>query len=513
MTIPNTLRFSLFDFPRSRAFGRVLLSALVLGTFLFGGTLLSAAEPQAFDYGSDPMRYLKNDRVTLGIDLSIGGAITWLSDEANGGENMINSVDWGRQIQLSYYSGPIPYIGPNGEQPNDAWRNLGWNPIQSGDYGGYRSRVIAFKPMGKNKMRVRTIPMLWPNSNLPAEAIFECVYTLTPYGFILDATIENSRSDTTQYPAMRQEMPAIYTNGPWYKLVTYLGTEPFQKKPVTVLIDKADGRGWPWINYYAPERWSALVNDDGMGLGVFQQESVRITAGFFGGDGLKGVGGPKDAQTGYIAPISTMILDHNMKRTYRAVFIVGSVDEIRSRVYKLAKKSLSEIPDWIFDGDRHNWIYEGSAKDDGYPIDKSLDISFEGSPRGGINSPETFWIAEQAPVLEIDAALSVEGAVPGRTDELTVYIAPVSPRDMVDDMKWPLNPEQEKEKAEKAKKYPVLPALEVKVPIAVDGTRGVWRVDLRGCEGYTGPMKAISVGLPASKGSMKLYEIRFRRDD
>ena len=27
---------------------------------------------------------------------------------------MINSHDWGRQIQLSYYSGPAPYVGPNG---------------------------------------------------------------------------------------------------------------------------------------------------------------------------------------------------------------------------------------------------------------------------------------------------------------------------------------------------------------------------------------------------------------
>ena len=478
---------------------------------LLSAALLSAAEPAAYDYGDEPMRYLKNDRVTLGIDLSIGGAVTWLSDEANGGENMINSSDWGRQIQLSYYSGPVPYIGPNGEQPHEAWRNLGWNPIQSGDCGNFRSKVTAFKEIGKNKMAVRTVPMLWPNQNLPAECVFECVYSLMPNGFVLDATIKNARSDTNQYPAMRQEIPAIYTNGPWYKLVTYMGDEPFKKKPVTVLIDKGDGKGWPWINYYNPERWSALVDENGMGLGVYQPESTRTTAGFFGGDELKGIGGAKDGQTGYIAPLSMMILDHNITRTYRAYFIVGSIDEIRSRVYKLAKKGLSEMPEWVFDGDRHNWIYEGSARDGGYPIDGCLDISFDDSPQGGIDGPETFWEAEKAPVLEIDAELLLDGAEPGEETNLTAHFAPVSPRDMVDDIKWPLNPEQEKAKAERAEKYPVLPGFSAPIPIPADGTRGTWSVDLSRYDAYKGAMKAFTVGLPPRKGEIKIYSIRLTR--
>ncbi len=478
--------------------------------FLCAG-LVRAADPAAFDYGDDPMRWLENDRVKLGIDLSIGGAVTWLSDAANGGVNMINSVDWGRQIQLSYYSGPVPYIGPNGEQPHDAWRNLGWNPIQSGDCGNFPSKVLDFRQISETKMAVRTIPMLWPNQNLPAEAVFECVYSLAPNGFVLDATIKNARSDTTQYPAMRQEIPAVYTNGPWYKLVTYMGDEPFRNKPVTVLIDKGDGKGWPWINYYNPERWSALVDDSGMGLGVYQPESARTTAGFFGGDELKGVGGAKDAQTGYIAPLSMMILDHNITRTYRAYFIVGSIDEIRSRVYKLAKKGLPEIPAWVFDGDRHNWIYEGSARDEGYPIDGRLDISFEASPQGGIDGPETFWLAEKAPVLEIDAELLLDGARPGEEANLVAHFAPVSPRDMVDDIKWPLNPEQEKAKAERAEKYPVLPGFSAPIPIAADGTRGVWRVDLSQFKDYRGAMKAMTVGFPQEKGNIRIYSIRFTR--
>src|SRR5690554_8076536 len=54
------------------------------------------------------MLYIANERVKLGVDLTLGGAVTYLSDEANGGKNMVNSFDWGRQIQMSYYSGPWP---------------------------------------------------------------------------------------------------------------------------------------------------------------------------------------------------------------------------------------------------------------------------------------------------------------------------------------------------------------------------------------------------------------------
>ena len=54
---------------------------------------------------ADKFKYIQNDQIKLGIDLSRGGAIGYLSAVVNGG-NVINNADNGRLVQLSYYGGP-----------------------------------------------------------------------------------------------------------------------------------------------------------------------------------------------------------------------------------------------------------------------------------------------------------------------------------------------------------------------------------------------------------------------
>jgi hypothetical protein len=93
------------------------------------------------------MSWLDNGKIRLGVDLSIGGAVTHLS-EGKDGPNMINSFDWGRQIQMSFYSGPVPYL-PEGATVHENWKQLGWNPIQSGDVYKHRSQVTAHRNDGK----------------------------------------------------------------------------------------------------------------------------------------------------------------------------------------------------------------------------------------------------------------------------------------------------------------------------------------------------------------------------
>jgi hypothetical protein len=42
----------------------------------------------------------------------------------------------------------------------------------------------------------------------------------------LVSTLVNHRSDTTLYPPNDQELPAVYSNGPFYRLITYNGSVP-----------------------------------------------------------------------------------------------------------------------------------------------------------------------------------------------------------------------------------------------------------------------------------------------
>jgi hypothetical protein len=56
------------------------------------------------------MSYLDNGVIRLGVDLNVGGTITYLSRSGTE-QNLVNSYDFGRQIQMSYYSGGVSSVG------------------------------------------------------------------------------------------------------------------------------------------------------------------------------------------------------------------------------------------------------------------------------------------------------------------------------------------------------------------------------------------------------------------
>lgn len=449
-----------------------------------------------------PIKYLENDRIKLGIDTRLGGAVTFLSDKENGGKNMINSADWGRQIQMSYYSGPWPYIGPNGERPTDNWAGLGWNPIQSGDAGGNRSKVLEFEMRGKNAMFVRCIPMQWPHTaGVPGDCEFECLYTLENNIITMEATIVNKRSDKTQYRACSQEMPAVYTNGPWYNLVTYLGDQPFSGQPVTNIVIKNDGKGWPWVHFYTPENWVALLDDNGKGIGVFQPDVMNYNGGFHPGDALKGTGGEKDGQTGHIAPVGTQILDANIRWTYKTAFILGTLEDIRT--YAQKHWQAAEKPEWTFQDSRENWYYQGDASDTGWPVKDMLDIRFK--KNAILTGPVTFWKATDAPTLEIEGAFETAS----KQISLAIEIQAVGPSDFTDWLNWSEgNQNTDVEKQQKKDKFPAVPAFVLRETIQADGVNRVYKVNLAASPGYKNANKSLKL-IFLEDGTAKIKKIRF----
>ena len=112
---------------------------------------------------------LENEQVKVGIDLNRGGAIVFLSRD--GGPNRINNYDLGRQVQLSFFSGPQPFEA-EGQKPSEHWQHIGWNPIQAGDDAGNASKILEHRNDGTS-IYVKTRPLQWPLNNIPGDCTFE----------------------------------------------------------------------------------------------------------------------------------------------------------------------------------------------------------------------------------------------------------------------------------------------------------------------------------------------------
>ena len=373
---------------------------------LSGARCLTAAEsgetgPAVVKTLNQGIEYLDNGAIRVGADLAQGGAITYLAD-ANERVNVVNDHDSGRQIQMSLFMGPVPYL-PEGEEVHEVWHVLGYNPVQVGDAFGNRSSVVDYRNDGE-LLYVKCIPLLFPLDNVPAECVFESWIRLEGRTVRVRNRLTNSRSDTTQYPPRFQELPALYTTAPLHRLMSYTGDKPYTGDALTRFTKVWDGvltEGTsPWSEFESTENWAALLDDDDWGLGVWNPGVTHFLGGYFDAGNGKHI--PDDNSAGYIAPGRVETLDHNIQYEYNYVLVLGTLEEIRSYVYEHADKSRSTLPDHGFEHDREHWHY-GNARDAGWPIHGELHVLLEQTDPQ-IIGPSGFWHAKDAPRLFIKAA-------------------------------------------------------------------------------------------------------------
>ena len=353
------------------------------------------ADQKPFDsyLTDDNLIFIENEYIRLGANLSLGGALTYLAEK--GKKNLINSYDWGRQVQMSFYNHPVPFV-PEGHEMADRWKHIGWNPIQSGDVYRNRSRILDYHA-NENEIYVKCIPMHWPLNNCAGECTFEVWYRLDGYKVNVTSRLNNASSDKTQYEARRQELPAVYTNGEWYKGVSYVGKKPFTGGELTEMITKHDKRGYPWLQFYPTENWSALLDDNNYGLGIYIPTTSFSKIGFWLEE-KKGVGEARDRQTGYIAPFAPEVLDHNIVYTYTYSLIIGQVEFIRETAYELDKSA--DRRHFCFENDRDHFYYH-NITDGGYPTGGCLDFDFVSGSE--FKSPTVFFDNESCKQIQLDA--------------------------------------------------------------------------------------------------------------
>ncbi len=338
------------------------------------------------------MTFLDNGEVRVGMDLGLGGAVTFISSKDHPG-NIINSADLGRQIQMSHYSGPWPFeVGD--KKPNKGWAGLGWNPIQTGDCYMNPSKVVEHRNDGK-ELYIKCIPMQWPHNNLPGDCIFETWTTLEGPVIHMRYRCTNQRSDRTAYRPCPQELPAVYTISKLWRLMSYTGEKPFTQDALTHVTNDWK-KPWPWTRFIATERWAALVDDNDWGLGVFKDDGGEFHGGIHGEGRSED---PKHGSTAYVAPIHVENFDYNIVYEHRTEFVVGKLPDIRKRFNDMATKT---PPAWHFIKDRQHWTLR-DATDQGFPMEGMWRITL-GAKKPRLESPTQCWRAEMAPSLNLELA-------------------------------------------------------------------------------------------------------------
>lgn len=337
------------------------------------------------------MSWLENGQVRVGVDLDLGGALTFLASTKDGA-NVINNFDLGRQVQLSFYSGPVPFEA-SGQKPAEHWRHLGWNPIQAGDDFKHGSEVLTHENDGR-QIHLSCRPLQWPLNHVPGDCIFDSWLELDGSVVKARARLTNARADRSQYPARLQELPAVYANATLHRVMSYQGARPFTNDAIAA-APTPQGKH-PWSFWTGTEGWAALLDERDHGLGLITPGRVHFTGGFAGKPG------PNDTHatsTGYLASQGQELLDHNIVYEFRYELVLGSLDEIRARAKYWRPTS---PPSWSFSRDRQGWHYHNAA-DTGWPVKEHLHVQLEQDDPQLI-SPYLCWQASEAPYLVIEAA-------------------------------------------------------------------------------------------------------------
>lgn len=268
-------------------------------------------------------RFLTNANLKIGIDLSSGGAIFWLS-ELPGDRNLLNHADRGRFIQQSYYG------QPDGSQwAGKPWR---WNPVQGGHYRGKPATLVTLR-QEQESLYIKSIPVNWAGGETLDECRMEQWIELKAR--TAHIRFRFSYQGTTTHPATHQEMPAVFIDSALTDLVRYEGKSPWTGGALTV-----DRPGWPNEYRKPTEPWAAFVGADRRGLGVLFPGSDQITTYRH-----PGPEGPKGGGCSYFAPIRTLAITPGKVIDYRIWLTIGTVDEIRARFKEIATAPAATSPD------------------------------------------------------------------------------------------------------------------------------------------------------------------------
>ncbi|MBQ2724654.1 MAG: hypothetical protein IJF78_03000 [Clostridia bacterium] len=273
--------------------------------------------------------WIEKDGVRLGITLEMGGAIASLTDSRSpdGYTNLLNRFDPGRLVQQSYYGIAEPPYEP-GEFMGNPWA---YNPVQGGDKGGNRSRIIAYSRT-EDEICIKAQPYDWGHVGRITPSYMENRYRFLDNGVIC---VENRFTDFSGYnhPPKHQELPALY-------VVSAL--DIFTWEDAGVRRSRDDLIFWPLASdqhflLTEPDTAFSVWHDrSGYGVGLAAPGTEMFYAGRHEHNGSAD---PYDNGTNYTAPLKVVHLRSFKPLSYRYLLAVGDIESIAARF----RETLPEI--------------------------------------------------------------------------------------------------------------------------------------------------------------------------
>lgn len=282
----------------------------------------------------DPL-YIDNQVMKIGIDRSMGAAITWLSWKKNP-ENIINTHDPGRLLQQSYYAGANLDRQVDGQAKS--WSPWSWNPIQGGGVKSW-ARVTKFQKIGDKQLESETIPKLWDMPNEEAEALMEqsteFVQDMPNAVEVRNRLVCKRAKDDKWGNAVprHQELPACYFNSKFHNVEIYLGDGKWEE------VKQVPGP--PWGRAHPKLHIMGCFADNGQGIALFSPAADQHW-NFGPHEKFTPTAKPMDNQCMHMAPIGLVNLGSQTTLEYRYWMVMGSKSEIEPRLDAMLEKYKDE---------------------------------------------------------------------------------------------------------------------------------------------------------------------------
>lgn len=305
----------------------ILLSkAMFVGISILSLAYISSVRAiKELEYGSEGKTIeLGNDMIKFGVDPFKGCGIGLVQNmKESDNFNMVNTWDYGRWIQSSFY----------GKPEGNKWNGKDWpmNGVQVGSWQNKKSKVDTCEKVSDTVVEAVTYPADWAGNTVRNDMAINTRMELLQDS--VKVSVEFKYTGTDGSPVKNQEIPAAFFDRKLSSLMLYDGDKPWTDDKIRTEYPK--GIDSPFRSKIT-EPWAAYIDPNtGKGVGIFSPKATLITSYRVGPDE-----NPAPSDCSYVAPLMNFALKNGESYDFEYYIAVGTIEEIRN----IFKSKTGEAP-------------------------------------------------------------------------------------------------------------------------------------------------------------------------